>query len=159
MNNIRKGLDKVLLGTCVALFAFMTLMGTYQISSRYIFKSPSTVSEELISYSFAWMAMLAAAYIFGKRDHMKMVFFVEKLTNKTQSLLGVLSELVIFLFSLGVLVRGGSAITALTMTQTTPALRISMGYIYAVLPISGVIICIYSLLNIKDILEKLKEEM
>ena len=76
MNNIRKGLDKVLLGTCVALFAFMTLMGTYQISSRYIFKAPSTVSEELISYSFAWMAMLAAAYIFGKRDHMKMVFFV-----------------------------------------------------------------------------------
>ncbi|MGL4210263.1 MAG: TRAP transporter small permease, partial [Cetobacterium somerae] len=121
--------------------------------------APSTVSEELISYSFAWMAMLAAAYIFGKRDHMKMVFFVEKLTNKTQSLLGVLSELVIFLFSLGVLVRGGSAITALTMTQTTPALRISMGYIYAVLPISGVIICIYSLLNIKDILEKLKEEI
>lgn len=159
MNNIRKGLDKVLLGTCVALFAFMTLMGTYQISSRYIFKAPSTVSEELISYSFAWMAMLAAAYIFGKRDHMKMVFFVEKLTNKTQSLLGVLSELVIFLFSLGVLVRGGSAITAFTMTQTTPALRISMGYIYAVLPISGVIICIYSLLNIKDILEKLKEEI
>ena len=159
MNNIRKGFDKILLGTCVALFAFMTLMGTYQILSRYIFKAPSTVSEELISYSFAWMAMLAAAYIFGKRDHMKMVFFVEKLTDKTQSLLGVLSELVVFLFSLGVLVRGGSAITSLTMTQTTPALRISMGYIYAVLPICGVIICVYSLLNIKDILEKLKEEI
>lgn len=159
MNNIRKGLDKILLGTCVALFAFMTLMGTYQILSRYIFKAPSTVSEELISYSFAWMAMLAAAYIFGKRDHMKMVFFVEKLTDKTQSLLGVLSELVVFLFSLGVLVRGGSAITSLTMTQTTPALRISMGYIYAVLPICGVIICVYSLLNIKNILEKLKEEI
>ena len=51
MNNIRKGLDKVLLGTCVALFACMTLMGTYQISSRYIFKAPSTLSEELISYT------------------------------------------------------------------------------------------------------------
>ena len=37
---------------------------------RYIFKSPSTVSEELISYSFAWMSMFAASYIFGKRDHM-----------------------------------------------------------------------------------------
>ncbi|MGL4671289.1 MAG: TRAP transporter small permease [Cetobacterium sp.] len=158
MSNTRKVLDRVILGACVALFMFMTVIGTYQISSRYIFKSPSTVSEELISYSFAWMAMLAASYIFGKRDHMRMVFFIDRLTHKAQGLLGVFSEAAIFLFSLGVLVRGGSSITTLTMTQTTPALRISMGYIYAVLPICGVIICMYSLLNIKDILEHLKEE-
>ncbi|MGL5051070.1 MAG: TRAP transporter small permease [Cetobacterium sp.] len=159
MSNIRRILDKTILGACVSLFIFMTAIGTYQISSRYIFRSPSTVSEELISYSFAWMAMLSAAYIFGKRDHMRMVFFVDRLSYKSQSLLGILSEAAIFLFSIGVLVKGGSSITALTITQTTPALRISMAYIYVIIPICGLIICLYSLLNIKDILGKLKGEL
>lgn len=158
MNKIREFLDKSLLKICVFLFAFMTVMGTYQIASRYIFKSPSTISEELISYTFAWMSMLAASYIFGKRDHMKMVFFVEKFGEKTQKIFAILSELVILLFSLGVLIRGGIAITMLTLTQTTPALRVSMGYIYGVIPICGVIISVYSLLNIKDLLENRVEE-
>ena len=154
MIKFRNLLDKFLIIICVTLFMFMTVVGTYQISSRYIFKSPSTISEELISYSFAWMAMLAASYIFGKRDHMRMVFFVERLKKEMQLNIGILSELAIFLFSIGVLVRGGLSITNLTMTQITPALRISMGYVYCVIPICGVIICIYSLLNIQDIFKE-----
>ena len=56
----------------IALFAFMTLIGTYQIVTRYFFNRPSTVSEELLTYAFTWMALLASAYVFGKRDHMRM---------------------------------------------------------------------------------------
>lgn len=66
MTEIRNFLNKIILSICVILFMFMTAVGTYQILVRYIFKSPSTVSEELISYSFAWMSMFAASYIFGK---------------------------------------------------------------------------------------------
>lgn len=158
MNRLRKVLDNGLMGVCVFLFMFMTIMGTYQIVSRYIFKSPSTISEEMISYSFAWMSMLAASYIFGKRDHMRMVFFIEKFTKKNQTFLAIFSEVIIFLFSAGVLVRGGFAITSLTMTQTTPALRVSMGYVYGVIPFCGLIICIYSILNIGELIKTLKEE-
>lgn len=154
MDKFREILDKLIISLCVILFMFMTLVGTYQISARYIFKAPSTVSEELISYSFAWMSMLAASYIFGKREHMKMVFLLESLNKKLQVVLGVLSEVVIFLFALGVLLKGGLAITTLTMTQTTPALGISMGYIYSIIPICGVLICIYSLLNINTLLKE-----
>ncbi len=159
MKKLRDGLDKLILLICVVLFMFMTAVGTYQISARYILKDPSTISEELISYSFAWMSMFAASYIFGKRDHMRMVFFVEKFNKKEQVYIGVLSEVVILLFAFGVLVCGGKAITQLTMTQISPALRVSMGYVYSVLPTCGVITSIYSILNIKDLLNKLKEEV
>lgn len=159
MEKLREGLDKLILLICVALFMFMTAVGTYQISARYILKDPSTISEELISYSFAWMSMFAASYVFGKRDHMRMVFFVEKFSKKEQIYIGILSEIVILLFAFGVLVCGGKAITELTMTQISPALRISMGYVYSVLPTCGVITSIYSILNIKDLLNKLKEEV
>lgn len=158
MCKIRCILDKVIMSICVFLFMLMTVVGTYQITTRYVFKSPSTISEELIAYSFAWMSMFAASYVFGKRDHMAMVFFVERFSKKTQLKIGLLSEIVILLFSIGVLVCGGKAITILTMTQMSPALRISMGYVYSVLPVCGVITSIYCILNISDIMNKIKEE-
>lgn len=158
MEGIRKGLDKLILFICVVLFMLMTVVGTYQILVRYVFKSPSTISEELISYSFAWMSMFAASYIFGKRDHMRMVFFVERYSKKVQLNIAILSEIVVLLFAFGVLVCGGKAITTLTMTQISPALRVSMGYVYSVLPTCGVITSIYSILNIVDLLKKVKEE-
>lgn len=157
MEGIRKGLDKLILFICVVLFMLMTVVGTYQILVRYVFKSPSTISEELISYSFAWMSMFAASYIFGKRDHMRMVFFIEKFTKNAQRTVAVITELVILLFALGVLVGGGSYITSLSMTQMTPALKISMGYIYLVIPVCGIMTSIYSVLNIVDLMKNLKE--
>lgn len=158
MEKLRKIIDKIILNICVALFIFMTCIGTYQITSRYVFKSPSTISEELISYSFAWMSMFAASYVFSKRDHMRMVFFVEKFSKKTQLKISVLSEIVTFLFAFFVLVLGGKVITNLTMTQISPALRISMGYVYSVLPACGIITCIYTVLNVFSLIKNIKEE-
>lgn len=157
MEGIRKSLDKLILGICVILFMLMTIVGTYQILVRYVFKSPSTISEELISYSFAWMSMFAASYIFGKRDHMRMVFFIEKFSKNAQKTVGIVTEIVILLFALGVLVGGGSYITSLSMTQMTPALKISMGYIYLVIPVCGIMTSIYSVLNIVDLMKNSKE--
>lgn len=157
MEGIRKGLDKLILFICVVLFMLMTVVGTYQILVRYVFKSPSTISEELISYSFAWMSMFAASYIFGKRDHMRMVFFIEKFTKNAQKTVAIITEIVILLFALGVLVGGGSYITSLSMTQMTPALKISMGYIYLVIPVCGIMTSIYSVLNIVDLMKNSKE--
>lgn len=157
MTEIRNFLNKIILGICVILFMFMTCVGTYQILVRYILKSPSTISEELISYSFAWMSMFAASYIFGKRDHMRMVFFIERFNKDIQIKIGILTEIVVLLFAIGVLISGGAYITTLSITQTTPALGISMGYIYMVLPVCGIITAIYSILNIFDLMKKSKE--
>lgn len=157
MTEMRNFLNKIILGICVILFMFMTCVGTYQILVRYIFKSPSTISEELISYSFAWMSMFAASYIFGKRDHMRMVFFIERFNKDIQIKIGILTEIVVLLFAIGVLISGGAYITTLSITQTTPALGISMGYIYMVLPVCGIITAIYSILNIFDLMKKSKE--
>ena len=123
MTEIRNFLNKIILGICVILFMFMTCVGTYQILVRYIFKSPSTISEELISYSFAWMSMFAASYIFGKRDHMRMVFFIERFNKDIQIKIGILTEIVVLLFAIGVLISGGAYITTLSITQTTPPLE------------------------------------
>ena len=74
MRKVRKTMMKVLGYLIIFLFMMMTAVGSYQIITRYFFNRPSTVSEELLTYSFTWMSLLASAYVFGKRDHMRMGF-------------------------------------------------------------------------------------
>ena len=50
MLKIKAGIMRVLSIVIIFLFAFMTVIGTYQIVTRYFFNKPSTVSEELLTY-------------------------------------------------------------------------------------------------------------
>lgn len=154
---IRKVMNTAIKFICIALFAFMVLIGTYQILVRYIFNSPSTVSEELLTYSFTWMSLFAASYVFGKRDHMRMGFVADKLSPDKLKVLNIILEVLTIAFSSIVMVYGGISITKLSMTQKTASLGIPMGYIYLVIPISGILIVIYSVLNIIDLARKGEE--
>ena len=127
LQTIRKGLDKILCAACIFLFGLMVVVGTYQIGTRFIFNSPSTVSEELLTYSFAWMALLSAAYIFGKRDHMRMGFVADKVTGTAKKVLEICIELLVVAFAAIAMVYGGINIMGLTMTQTTASLPVTMG--------------------------------
>lgn len=134
------------------LFVMMTVIGTYQIVTRYFFNRPSTVSEELLTYSFTWMALLASAYVFGKRDHMRMGFLADKITGPVKKYLEIAIDLLSFAFAGVVMVYGGISITKLTMIQTTASLRVPMGYIYVIVPVTGVLIMLFSLMNAADML-------
>jgi len=154
LHNIRKRIMQVLGVLIVALFMLMTVIGTYQIVTRYFFKRPSTVSEELLTYSFTWMALLASAYVFGKRDHMRMGFLADKITGNARKYLEIAIDLLTFAFAGIVMVYGGVSITKLTMIQNTASLRVPMGYIYAIVPATGVLIMIFSFINAMDMLHK-----
>ena len=122
MHKVKAGIMQVLGFVIIALFAFMTLIGTYQIVTRYFFNRPSTVSEELLTYAFTWMALLASAYVFGKRDHMRMGFLADKLTGAPRKYLEITIDLLTFLLAAVVMVYGGISITKLTMIQKTASL-------------------------------------
>ena len=153
LDNIRNVMNKVIRIVCILLFEFMVIIGTYQILVRYIFNSPSTVSEELLTYSFTWMSLFAAAYVFGKREHMRMGFLADKLNKKKLTILNA----IIIAFALIVMVYGGISITSLSMTQKTASLGIPMGYVYIVIPITGVVIAVYGVLNVICIIRKGEE--
>lgn len=146
-NRWKHWLDRVLMGANIFLFAFMVVLGTYQILVRYLLNSPSTVSEELLTYAFAWMSLLAAAYEFGQRDHMRMGFFADRLPKKYQKGLGLFSELLTLAFTGVVMIYGGIRITLLTMTQKTASLGIPMGYVYGIVPVCGCLILVYNVWN------------
>ena len=94
------------------------------------------------------MAMFATAYVFGKRDHMRMTFVVDKLAPAQRKVLEIVLEVLVIAFAAIVLIYGGFNIMGLTMTQKTASLGVMMGQVYAVVPISGILIAIYGILNV-----------
>lgn len=158
LHKIRSVIDLVLSSLCAFVFAAMVVIGTYQIITRFIFRNPSTISEELLTYSFTWMALLASAYVFGKRDHMRMGFMADKLNAAGQKVLNIFSEILVMLLAGSVMIYGGVAIMDLTMTQSTASFGIPMGVVYAIIPVSGVLIVIYSILNIIDLIAGVERE-
>ena len=151
LHKIRKAMNTVVSTICIVLFAVMVIVGTYQIITRFVFNNPSTVSEELLTYTFAWMAIFSSAYVFGKRDHMRMTFIADKLPKEQRKILEIVIELLIIAFAVIVLIYGGFTIMGLTMTQKTASLGVMMGVVYAVVPICGILIAIYGVLNVIDL--------
>ena len=158
MGNLKIKLNKILEVICISLFVFITVIGLYQIITRYVFNSPSTLSEELLTFSFTWMALLSTALVFGKRDHMKMEFVANLFKGKSGLTLSIISEVLVLIFSALVLVYGGISITKLTTLQVTASLGIPMSYIYVIVPVSGILIIIYNILNINEMVLQFKTE-
>ena len=60
----------------------------------------------------------------------------------------IFAEVIAFIFSATILVFGGFQVSQLAMGQQTSSLGVAVGVFYWVMPICGVIILVYSVLNI-----------
>ena len=87
----------------------------------------------------------------GKRDHMRMGFLADKIEGTPRKVLEIVIELLVMAMVGCIMIFGGVSIMKLTMTQSTASLGIPMGIVYAILPISGVLIFVYGILNIIDL--------
>ena len=151
MNAFRNILNKCLEVLAGISFLVMVVLTCWQVFTRYILGNPSTWSEELVSYMFAWASLLGASLVTGERGHMNIHVVVEKMPAQAQKLFAVLGELIAFLFSLIILVYGGVKISSLAMGQMTSSLGVAVGIFYVVMPVCGVLNMMYTALNIADI--------
>jgi len=153
MKQLRNILNKTLNGLAGISFLAMVLLVCWQVFTRYVLKNPSTWSEELVSYLFAWMTLLGASIVVGERGHMNIPIVVERMSPSIRKALAIFAEIIAFLFAAVILVYGGIQITSLAMGQMTSSLGVAVGVFYIVLPLSGVLNMIYAILNIWDILK------
>lgn len=150
---MRKVLDKIMKVLAGASLLVMFLLVVWQVFTRYILNEPSTWSEELVAYLFAWSTLFGASLVVSEKGHMNIPVLVEKRSPQIQKVLAIFSELMLLVFSITVLTMGGLAITKLALGQMTSSLGVPVGYFYIPLPITGLINIIYTLLNITDILK------
>ena len=157
MSRIRDYLNRGLYVLAGGSFVLMTLLTCWQVFTRYILGRPSSWSEELVSYLFAWMALFGASLVVGERGHMNIPLLVEKSTPNVRKGLSILAEMIAALFAGIILVFGGIQITDLAMAQMTSALGVPVGLFYIVLPLSGILNIVYCILNIVQVMTAAEE--
>lgn len=145
--------NKLLEWFLIIIFALLVLDVLFQVFSRYILGSSFTWTEEFARFSLIWMTILGAAYLNAKREHLSMDFLYQKLSDSNKRKASILIEVLIFLFALIVMVIGGLNLvyTTLHLEQLSGTLRIPLGYIYAIMPFSGLLIMCFSIYHISNI--------
>ena len=152
--NVLNHIMNVLAG--VSLIA-MTALTCWQVFTRYVLNNPSTWSEELVGYLFAWASLFGASLITGERGHMNIPVVVELMPGGAQKFFGIFGELIALAFSAVILVFGGYQITQLAMGQMTSSLGVAVGVFYIAMTVCGIINILYTALNIYDICTGKKE--
>lgn len=137
----------------VIIFALLVVDVLWQVFSRYILKTSFSFTEEFARFALIWLSILGAAYLNAKREHLSMDFLYQKLSPIKKKKVSIIVEILIFLFALIIMVIGGFNLvyTTLHLEQLSGTLRIPLGYIYAILPFSGLLIMYFSVYHISKI--------
>jgi TRAP-type C4-dicarboxylate transport system permease small subunit len=127
----------------------------WQVTSRYILSSPSSFTDELAGFLLIWVSLFGAAYVTGKKEHLAIDLLLQKSNPVNRKRLELFILLTIFLFALFVLVIGGAWLvySRFSLSVKSAALQLPLGYVYIVLPISGLIILFYTIDNSLELLK------
>lgn len=159
MQNLKKRINQVIGSIACLVLSFMVLVATWQVFTRYVLDSPSTVSEEILRFSLIWVALLGTAYAFGNKKHIAIEFILEKLSKKKVLVMSVTIEAIVLVFAIVVMIIGGWKTVDISMAQSASAIGIPMGLVYLSLPVSGLFITSFSLLSIYETLRNRKVEL
>ena len=151
MKQIRSQLDKIIELLLVSILSAMVINVLWQIITRYFSASPSSFSDELARYLMIWLGLMGSAYVSGKKEHVSIDYFLKKLNHKKRILLNRLIDFIILFFAFFVMIIGGGHLVFVTikLEQLSPSLQIPLGFVYSVIPLSGLIIIFYQISNIK----------
>lgn len=147
---IRKYLDKLLAGFVTVLMGVLVLNVLWQVVSRYLVGNPSPFTDELAGFLLIWVGLLGATYITGNKEHLAIDLLHHKLSPKGKLKVNLVINILIALFALVVLVLGGTNLVYITLrlSQLSSALQLPIGYVYIVLPLSGIFIMYYAIYDI-----------
>lgn len=142
-------LSTILQGICVVLFSLLVLIVVWQVVARQILNNPQAWTEEASRMVFVWVGLFAAALVFSERGHVAVDFLVRRFPPAGQKIFGIAVQLLIIFFAGSLMVYGGIRASVGASNQRLAALDfLTLGQMYYVLPVSGVLIIIFALANV-----------
>ena len=142
MQSIWDKVVRVLESLTVILFSALTLDVLWGVVSRYVLGTQSRWTEEVAITLLVWVSLLGAALVFREKGHLGVDYFVGKLDPAAQRVAAIIAELAVLIFAGTVLVFGGGMLVVETLRagQLTPAMGWKVGYLYSVVPVSGLFV-------------------
>ena len=136
----------------VAVFTLLVLDVLWGVASRYLLGSQARWSEELARLLMVWLAMLGAALAYLEQKHLGVDVLMRQLHPDAQRVAQVFVHGIVLVFAAAVLCYGGGQLVTQRFEsgQLLPALGISKAWFYLAIPISGALICLFSIESMID---------
>ncbi len=125
----------------ILMMFVMVVVVFLQVVYRFVLDNPLAWTEETARYLLVWITFLGAAYAMGSKAHIGVDLFMNMLPKSLRKILLIITTLLSLVF-FTVMVTQGYILSQRTMMQTSPAMGLPMGYVYLVIPISGVLLMI-----------------
>ena len=154
---MRRIVDRITAFLTCSLMIAMVLAACWQVFTRFVLNAPSTVTEEFLRYSLVWLTMLGAAYTYGLKKHLAIVFVARKMPEKIQRYLDFVVEVIVLAFILIVLLFGGTQTYLSAMGQVSSALSMPMQYLYLSVVVAGVLFTFYAFIHIFENITRNKQ--
>ena len=158
MEKFNKYIDKIIFTLIAISFIILILSCVLQVFTRFILNNSLSWPEELSRYTFIWSNFLGAIFCTKKGTHAIVTIITDSLGKKKKIILNLAVNLIVAIINLIVIIYGFNVAYAVR-TQLSPALRVSMSFVYGAAPFSALFILYYSLFNItKDYKNFIQEE-
>ena len=150
---MRRKLDSILEVTVICLLSLMVLDILWQVLARYVLGNPSSFSDELAGYLLIWTGLFGAALASGRHLHLAIDLFPNSRNGVSAKVAETFVYACMALFSLSILIIGGSRLIYMTwiLEQRSAAMNLPLALVYAAIPMSGLCLLTYALLDIKGV--------
>ncbi len=146
LKRVLRGADKVFEGCAIGLLVAMILIVFTQVLTRKLFRFVFYWSEEATLLCLTWFSFMGIAIGFREKLHLAMDMIGGLLPKPVDRALDRLIDLTTFAFGLYLTIYGWQ-FTRLMSESTLPATGLPNSIQYYVIPLTGVLTCVYSALQ------------
>ncbi len=122
----------------------MTVIVGWQVFGRYVLNSSPSWSEQAALTLMIWYVLLAAAAGVREGFHIRIVALEEAVGPKAKRGMRMVQDLIVAACGIAMTIWGGELVIR-TWEHIIPSLGLPRGLAYLALPISGVLIALFSL--------------
>lgn len=154
MVQIRKGIFRGIGYVVIAMFAVVVSATFGQVILRYVLETPVIWAEELALTLMVWVTFLGAPLLLEGRQHMGVDALYQIVPGRAKPAVRILAD-ALLLVLLVYMIRSGVAMVRLTSANVTPALGISVSFMYMAIPAGGGLMVWQTLEHLYDSISEL----
>lgn len=149
MKKFENGLYKIMEYATGILILVMALLIFVQVVFRYIMNDSLTWSEELGRYIFVWITFIGTPVALKYGAQVAIDLLLLKTKGKFHMAIFTINSVVTALLGL-VICYSGTRLFLLGQGQISSAMQIPMHYVYAIIPVSGLVLCFFAFTMLLD---------
>ena len=139
--------NRVTEGFLVVILSGMAVVVFLQVIFRYVLNLPLFWTEEFARYSLVWASLLGSAVAVKRGQHIAVTIFMDRLPKALRRGLTIFA-LISVATILAIILWGGIQLVAITISQISPALRISMSIPYLAVPVGAGLMLLHTVVGI-----------